>query len=79
MSNSDDTPIEINLSDVLASCDGHARDLALALIERGGSITLAEVADIMGLDPRELVRQLLGGVIAGEAIRLLNFDKRGAH
>lgn len=69
---SEPDPIELNMSDVLATCDGHSRDMVLALLERGSSVTLGEIADVMGLDAGDLVRQIVGGIIAGAAIQLLN-------
>ncbi|WP_416797301.1 hypothetical protein [Ciceribacter azotifigens] len=73
-------PAEINLSTILAVCDGHTRDAVLALLERGGDLTLAEIAEVVGLDANELIRQLVGYLIADEALRLLQAEaeeKRG--
>ncbi|MFC3074185.1 MarR family transcriptional regulator [Shinella pollutisoli] len=67
-------PIEINLSTVLACCDCHTRDAVLALLERGGDLTLAEIAEVIGTDTNELIRQLVGYLIADEALRLLEAE-----
>lgn len=76
-------PIIVNLSETLAhpQFNANLRDLILSISERGGDIKLAEIAEVLGLDPVELARRIMAETATAEVLRILNIDeaKRGLH
>lgn len=70
-------PLIINLSDALRhpQFNANLRDLVLAISERGGDVTIAEIAEVVGLDPVELARQIMAETISAEVLRILNLEE----
>ncbi|MGB6078063.1 MAG: hypothetical protein WBF99_01240 [Xanthobacteraceae bacterium] len=66
----------ISVEDALAhpSFDPHLRHVVLAVNERGGDLTVAEIAEVIGLDPIDLARRIIGEAVLAEVRRIAAED-----
>ena len=55
-------------------CDPHVRDIVLMLNERGGSITLAEMADLVGSDVSIIALGIVSTMIFAEIRRINDLE-----